>query len=101
MRVEAGDVGYGLIFSGIAEIRCGDELRRDVGIQSRGGDVWGIEDGDGGIISAWECVADGQLGGITESSDGSVEEAWDQRSEFGPTVRAIRREWFGSAMKLG
>jgi len=44
--VRACDIGCGLVLSGVAEIGCGDELRRVVGIQSRGGDVRGAKDAD-------------------------------------------------------
>ena len=63
VQAPACDVGRGLVFSGVAEIRRGDELRRAVGLQSGGGDVRGAEDADVRDIPYGCCVADGEPGG--------------------------------------
>jgi hypothetical protein len=60
--VEIGGCGRGRLFSGVTEIGGGDELRRGMGVYPRGGDVRGAEDASGGIISAWERIADGEFG---------------------------------------
>jgi len=59
MRVASRDLGRGFVFSGVPEIGCGHELRGVAGVQSCGGDVRGVEDADGRIISTRERLADG------------------------------------------